>query len=195
MPTVKPSRASKPLPTRLSRNRPTAESPATAPPKTPQRRTRAVQPPAAAPVRQQARLAPNPSKRPRTKRISITLGGRPNWRLEHLRDQLAKDKPALLDRLGWTKEDARRFIDRWEEMKRLAAEAGPQGDAARKELNDALRSLGLRPRGTELRHGGVAADKPENQRDARNSAPPPDWDEQMRAYTRGVAGADRQEKK
>ena len=115
--------------------------------------------------------------------------------MEYLRDQLAKEKPALLDRLGWTKEDAQRFIDRWEEMKRLAAEAGPQGDAARKDFNDAIRSLGLRPRGTELRHGGVASDKPANQHDARNSVPPPDWDEQMRAYTRGVAGADRQEKK
>ncbi len=100
----------------------------------------------------------------------------------------------MLNRLGWTKDDARRFIEKWEEMKRQAGEQGQQGAAARKELNDALRSLGLRPRGTELRHGGVTKDKPETLRDPRNFVPPPDWDEQMRAYTRGVAGADRKEK-
>jgi hypothetical protein len=115
--------------------------------------------------------------------------------LEHLRDQLAKEKPRLLDRLGWTKEEARRFLDKWEAMKRMAAEPGPQGDTARKEFNDAIRGLGLRPRGTELRHGGGASDKPETLHDPRNFAPPPDWDDQMRAYTRGVAGADREEKK
>ncbi len=114
--------------------------------------------------------------------------------LEHLRDQLAKEKPPLLDKLGWSKEDARRFLEKWDAMKRRADQSGPQADAARKQFNDALRSLGLQPRGTELRHGGVAQDKRENLRDPRNFVPPPEWDDQMRAYTRGVAGADRKEK-
>ena len=41
----------------------------------------------------------------------------------------------------------------------------------------------------------MTKDKPEDLRDPRNFAPPPEWDDQMRAYTRGVAGADREEKK
>lgn len=114
--------------------------------------------------------------------------------LEHLRDQLAKEKPNLLDRLGWTKDDAQRFIERWEQMQRAAAQKGPDGDAARKHLNDALRSLGLRPRGAELRHGGIKIDEPENLRDAGQFAPPPDWAEQFREYTRGVSEGDRKDK-
>ena len=93
--------------------------------------------------------------------------------LEHLRDQLAKEKPRLLDRLGWTKEEARRFLDKWEAMSCLAAEPGPQGDTARKEFNDAIRGLGLRPRGTESRRGDVASDKPDTLHDPRNFAPRP----------------------
>ena len=50
-------------------------------------------------------------------------------------------------------------------------------------------------RGAELRRGGVATDKPQTLRDPRNFAAPSDWDEQLQAYTRGVAGAERQGKK
>jgi hypothetical protein len=111
--------------------------------------------------------------------------------LEHLRDQLAKEKPEVLERLGWTKEDARRFLDRWELMKQAAGKQGPAGTAARKQFDDALRSLGLRPRGTELRHGGMQTDQLQNLRDAGRFAPPPEWAEQFREYTRGVAGGGR----
>lgn len=114
--------------------------------------------------------------------------------LEYLRDQLAKDKPEVLDRLGWTREDAKHFIARWDEMQRAAAQKGSAGDAARKHLSDTLRSLGLRPRGTELRRGGLKADQPENLRDAGRFAPPPDWAEQFREYTKGVSGGERKEK-
>ncbi len=107
--------------------------------------------------------------------------------LEHLRDQLAKEKPRLLDQLGWTKNDARRFLDRWIEMKRAASEAGAKGEAARKQFNEALRSLGLRPRGVELR-GGEATDQRGSLHDAGRHDPPPEWADQFHAYTRGVAG-------
>ncbi len=115
--------------------------------------------------------------------------------LQHLRDVMAQEKPELLDRLGWTKDDARRFLDRWEAMRAAAAGKDAKGEAARKQLNDAIRSLGLRPQGTELRGGGVAPDAAQKLRDPGRFAPPADWAEQLRAYTRGVGGADRQEKK
>jgi len=108
--------------------------------------------------------------------------------LEYLRDQLAKEKPELLEKLGWTKDDARRFLERWEQMRESAGEKGASGESARKRFEDALRSLGLRPRGAELKHGGVEADKTQKQRDAGRFAPPPDWAEQFREYTKGVAG-------
>jgi hypothetical protein len=108
--------------------------------------------------------------------------------LEHLRDQLAKEKPGLLEKLGWTKEDAQRFLNRWEAMQRAAAQKGPEGEAARKQLSEALKSLGLRPHGTELRRGGVQREGSQNLHDAGRFAPPPDWADQFREYTRGVAG-------
>jgi collagen type III alpha len=111
--------------------------------------------------------------------------------LEHLREQLAKEKPEVLERLGWTKDDARRFLDRWELMKQAAGKQGPAGTAARQQFDDALRSLGLRPRGTELRHGGIQTDQLQKLRDAGRFAPPPEWAEQFREYTRGVAGGGR----
>ena len=66
--------------------------------------------------------------------------------LENLKDQLEKDQVdrKLLDKLGWTREDMERFVRRWEQMKRGARQANPRQRDAREELNDALRSLGLR---------------------------------------------------
>lgn len=112
--------------------------------------------------------------------------------LEHLKDQLAKEKPDLLDRLGWTPEDARKFIERWEQLYRRAGEASrsPEGKAAKRQLDDALRSLGLRPRGTELR-GGQTPQKSAQKTDSGRIAPPAEWAELIREYSRGVAEADR----
>jgi hypothetical protein len=115
--------------------------------------------------------------------------------LEHLHDQLAKEKPPLLERLGWTKDDARQFLARWQEMQRAAAEKGELGDSARKQLKEALKSLGLRPRGTELRGGGTKPEEPQNLRTPGRFPPPPDVAELLRAYTRGVANGDRRDQK
>ena len=106
---------------------------------------------------------------------------------------MAKEKPELLERLGWTKDDARRFLARWEEMRRSAVENGAAGKMAKKRFDDALKSLGLRPRGTELKRGGVETEKSGTPRDAGRFAPPPDWADQFRAYTRGISGGDRRD--
>lgn len=108
--------------------------------------------------------------------------------LEHLRDQLARDRSDLLERLGWTPEEARRFLDHWEQLQRSAAQPGPQQPAAKKKLDDALRSLGVRPRGTELR-GGSTADTPGGLRENIRFEPPREWLEQIGEYQRAVAGS------
>lgn len=107
--------------------------------------------------------------------------------LEHLEDQLAKDKPELLEKLGWTREQAQQFIDRWQQLQREAKEKGPRGEAAKKQFDDALKSLGLRPGSTVIKHGGVKGDQMRDLRDAGRFAPPAEWAEQFREYTRGVA--------
>jgi hypothetical protein len=61
--------------------------------------------------------------------------------LEHQRDT---PDPELLEELGWSPEQLRRFIDRWQQ----ARELGQSGDAeARQNYEEALRSLGIRPTG------------------------------------------------
>ena len=107
--------------------------------------------------------------------------------LEHLEDQLAKDKPDLLEHLGWTRQQAQQFINGWQQLRQAADAKGPRGAESKKQFDDALKSLGLRPGTTVIKHGGT---KPDQMRDLRNSgrfAPPPDWAEQFREYTRGVA--------
>ncbi|MGD0384161.1 MAG: hypothetical protein ABSA77_11610, partial [Thermoguttaceae bacterium] len=107
--------------------------------------------------------------------------------LEHLEDQLAKDRPELLERLGWTREQAQRFIDRWQQLSDAADEKGPRGEAAKKQLDDALKSLGLRPGTTVIKHGGAKTDQIQDLRDSGRFKPPLEWAEQFREYTRGVA--------
>jgi len=109
-----------------------------------------------------------------------------NLALEYLEDQLAEDQPdqGLLDRLGWTREDLKRFYDQWSRMRGEAA----QSDSARSELDGALDSLGLRPRATESRRGRTETDGLDGLREGLRSDPPPERADAYRAYRRGVSG-------
>lgn len=109
--------------------------------------------------------------------------------LDHLKDQLAKDQPDqdLLDQLGWTRDDMERFVRRWEEMKRRAQEQGPAGEAARKQLDETLKSLGLRPQGTSLEGDKLQKDEARRMRESRRSEPPAEYAEQYEAYTKSRA--------
>lgn len=111
--------------------------------------------------------------------------------LEHLKDQLAKKQPDqdLLDRLGWSRADLEKFLARWEQMKQAAKAEGAEGDQARQKLKDALESLGLKPRTTAIQGREGGDDKLQNLREARRSAPPPEFAEQFRAYTEGTSKA------
>jgi hypothetical protein len=110
--------------------------------------------------------------------------------LEYLKDQLAQEEPdqELLDRLGWSREDMQRFVDRWDELHQRAHEPGAAGDEAQRELDDRLESLGLRPQGTELAGDRVTDETSRDTvRESRRSDPPPEYAEQQRAYLRSRA--------
>src|SRR5690606_9180539 len=65
--------------------------------------------------------------------------------LERLDEQL-KDQNVdkqLLEKLGWTEDELRRFVDRWKTLKAEAETA--QSEESRQQLDRALRSLGLAP--------------------------------------------------
>jgi hypothetical protein len=109
--------------------------------------------------------------------------------LRHLREELAKGKPnpELLKQLGWTRDELEKFYRRWSDMKREAQQEGPASPAQRK-LNQTLKSLGLRPQGTQLKGGTTPDDQLRNLHESFRSDPPPEWKEYLKAYTEGVSG-------
>ena len=109
--------------------------------------------------------------------------------LTHLKDELAKDTPdpELLDRLGWSRQDLENFVKRWEQMRASADAPGEKGQAARRELDETLRSLGLRLRTTTRRANEATNDQFKGLKESRRSTPPPEYAEQVKAYTQGTA--------
>lgn len=109
-----------------------------------------------------------------------------NLALRHLEEEASKERSDLLERLGWTPQQAREFIEWYRKLEQAATKATPEGQAARRERDAWLKSLGLRPRGTELRGGTTPADKLQNLKDPGRIAPPPKWRSQFRAFTEGL---------
>jgi hypothetical protein len=103
--------------------------------------------------------------------------------LKYLKDQKDHPDPELLKRMGWTKDDLNAFVDRWEALKRSAKE----GDEAKNELDDAYRSLGLRPAADQRRAASGTNDAARGLRDAgARSEPPSAYSEQFKAFRKGV---------
>ncbi len=109
--------------------------------------------------------------------------------LEHLRHELGKDQPdqALLDRLGWTREQAEDFVTRWEAMRKNAQAPEQRDSSGRRQLDDALRSLGLRPRGATLGSNAKRDDRSQGYRESHRTTPPPEYSEAFKAYTQGTS--------
>ena len=109
--------------------------------------------------------------------------------LESLQEQMAKCQvdPELLEKLNWSQDDMQKFIDRWQQLKRDAAKQGPQGDAARKQLDNTMERLGAARRGLTINSRENAPDKVQRLREGRGSKPPAEYREQFEAYTEGAA--------
>ena len=104
--------------------------------------------------------------------------------LDYLKDQKETPNPELLERLGWSADDLRKFVSRWEALKRGANEPDP---ATRRELSDSLRSLGLRPTIDRRRSVNATDDAVRGNRDAGGrSNPPSKYQERFNAYRRGA---------
>jgi hypothetical protein len=109
--------------------------------------------------------------------------------LDKLADQLKKKQvdKNLLEQLGWTEEELRRFVSRWQERKATAQRNDPTGESARRELNDALRSLGLR--GGPLKQSTIKDDTQRDMRQGFRGPVPLEYQERLRAYSQGVSRA------
>ncbi|HEX7448488.1 MAG TPA: hypothetical protein VF306_13130 [Pirellulales bacterium] len=108
--------------------------------------------------------------------------------LNKLQDQVANNQvdPELLEKLKWTPEDMQRFLRQWRQLKQAADESGPRSDAAR-ELDEALRSLGLRPRGSSLEGAPQRGKAMSGLREGQRTAPPPEYREQYREFSKAKA--------
>ncbi|MEX2317921.1 MAG: hypothetical protein WD669_12260 [Pirellulales bacterium] len=112
--------------------------------------------------------------------------------LEKLSEQLNRKRVdnELLKKLGWTEDDLRTFVARWNDRKEAARRADPAGDAARRELDDALRSLGPLGRGP-LRQSQAKDDNRRDLQPGYRGAVPLEYQERLRAYNQGVSRARR----
>lgn len=92
--------------------------------------------------------------------------------LDYLEQQRDAPDQELLDRLNWTDQDLRKFMDRWQGVRDVEnAAANPERS---REVQDALRSLGLRPPGSTTTQQRDAGDQMRGLQDAgnRRQAPP-----------------------
>lgn len=104
--------------------------------------------------------------------------------LERLRHEENREDSELLDKLGWTQNDLQEFIRRWDAMQK-SAENNP--DAAR-ELDESLRSLGLRDPRQKKRTGGATSDAQRDLRDSGNrTAPPSKYRDSFDAFRKGAS--------
>jgi hypothetical protein len=104
--------------------------------------------------------------------------------LQHLKDQEHNPDPELLDKMGWSKDDLAEFLRRWESLQK-SADDSPDG---KRELDEALKSLGLRDPANRKRSGGTTSDDQRGLRDSGNrSAPPPTYRDLFDAFRKGAA--------
>jgi collagen type III alpha len=102
-------------------------------------------------------------------------------------DRLKKGNPDLLKELNWSGDDAQKLADRLEQMKSAANASGPEGDRARKQMDELLRNLGSRA--GQLNRGGdrTANDAQRGVRESNDSGPPAEYQDLFNAFQQGAA--------
>jgi hypothetical protein len=104
--------------------------------------------------------------------------------LERLSDQRENPDERLLEKLGWTADELRSFVDRWQKLKRTARESEVDGRA----LDDRLRGLGLRPPNSRVRRGNRDGSRQGGLRESGAVSPPPAaYREQFDAFRKSRA--------
>jgi len=107
--------------------------------------------------------------------------------LDYLKNAMksGKDGDELLNKLGWSRAEAEQFIKR-QEQRLQNAEKPNANDEAKREAEDALRSLGLRPSRTARSSAEATSDNSRGLSTGRRTSPPPEYQEQYRAYQQGI---------
>ncbi|EMI52599.1 circumsporozoite protein-putative membrane associated protein [Rhodopirellula sallentina SM41] len=107
--------------------------------------------------------------------------------LDYLDETRTDPDPELLERLKWTEQDLRRFRQRWQDIKPI--DGAPPTDApAADEIEEALRSLGMRPPGNTQSNRRDRADDIRGLRDSGNRRPAPaNIRDAFDAFRRGIS--------
>ncbi|MDC0288414.1 circumsporozoite protein-membrane associated protein, partial [Rubripirellula sp.] len=87
--------------------------------------------------------------------------------LEETRDTPDQD---LLDQLNWSEDDLERFADRWQKVRKMQNDPIP---GKNQDIEDALKSLGLRTPSGQANQIRESSDSLEGIRDSGNRQPPP----------------------
>jgi len=110
--------------------------------------------------------------------------------LEQLKDQIDQNKvdPQLLDRLGWSRTDLERFVDRWRKLRQDAKTPGAEGAEARRLWEERVRGLGLNQTRTEVEGIRDAVDQAGPLLEGATLPPPPSrYRSQRDAYQRSIS--------
>jgi hypothetical protein len=103
--------------------------------------------------------------------------------LDHLRDSIRSTDDEMLKELGWTREQAEAFLQRWESMQK-AARNGSQ--LQQQAFEQTLRSLGLRPDRVRSSRQ-IEADSKGVQVESRRTQPPYEYRERFKAFLKGAS--------
>jgi hypothetical protein len=109
--------------------------------------------------------------------------------LRHLENQLKRGEvdKELLEKLGWTEEQARRFAERMREQLQSTEQPKTAADEARRlQFEETLRSLDLRPK-TARRTTAKLPKSDASEIQGKRSLPPPEWRQLYNAYTRSLS--------
>jgi collagen type III alpha len=90
--------------------------------------------------------------------------------LDYLDQNREAPDPQLLEDLQWSKEDLQRFADRWRDVREMSQQPGELGNG---DMEEALKSLGLRPKNGTSSNTQEAGDAMRGIRDSGNRKPPP----------------------
>ena len=106
-----------------------------------------------------------------------------NLVLDYLRDQKENPDPELLDKMNWTDEDLREFVNRWEKLKKESTD-----ESGKRKWNDAIKSLGLKPATGNSRQTNRKDDNlGGNAESGGRSQPPEKYLRQFKAFRKSAA--------
>ena len=103
--------------------------------------------------------------------------------LDHLRDSIRSTDDEMLKELGWTREQAEAFLQRWDNMQK----ASVNGNQSQKQaFEQTLRSLGLRPDRVRSSRQ-IEEDSKGVQVESRRTQPPYEYRERFKAFMKGAS--------